>query len=144
METARLNDPYDLRRFVDAQDPVFDAVCEELAAGRKRSHWMWFVFPQIQGLSGSEMGRRYGISCLDEARAYIAHPVLGERLLHSCGLVLQARGQSAATIFGPTDAVKLRSSLTLFTWASPEHEVFRQCLDTFFDGQADPLTLSRL
>jgi uncharacterized protein (DUF1810 family) len=144
METTRLSDSYNLQRFVDAQDPVFEEVCRELAAGRKRSHWMWFVFPQIQGLSGSEMGRRYGISCLDEARAYIAHPILGERLQHSCGLVLQARGRSAAAIFGATDAVKLRSSLTLFTWAAPERVVFRQCLDTFFDGQADPLTLSRL
>ncbi|WP_232462393.1 DUF1810 domain-containing protein [Bordetella genomosp. 9] len=144
METGELNDPYGLQRFVQAQDPVFDAVCRELAEGRKRSHWMWFVFPQIQGLGRSEMARRYGISCLDEARAYLRHPVLGERLRHACSLVARAPAGTAADIFGPTDAVKFRSCLTLFTWAAPEETIFRECLDRFFQGQADPLTLSRL
>jgi uncharacterized protein (DUF1810 family) len=144
MGTTGLSDTFNLQRFVQAQDPVYETVCRELAAGRKKSHWMWFVFPQVQGLSGSEMGRRYAISCLDEARAYVAHEVLGERLVHCCDLVLQRRRQSAADILGATDAVKFRSSLTLFTWAAPERETFRICLDAFFAGQADPLTLSRL
>lgn len=144
METGELNDPYGLRRFVEAQDPVFDAVCEELAAGRKRSHWMWFIFPQIQGLGRSDMARRYAISGLDEARAYLRHPVLGPRLKQACELVSRAPAASAAEIFGPLDAVKFRSCLTLFTWAAPEETLFRACLDRFFDGQADPLTLSLL
>lgn len=144
MGKTDLSDSFDLQRFVLAQDPVYQTVCRELAAGRKQSHWMWFVFPQVQGLSSSEMGRRYAISCLGEARAYVAHDVLGERLLHCCGLVLQGRERSAADILGATDAVKFRSSLTLFTWAAPEREIFRVCLDAFFAGQADPLTLSRL
>ncbi|WP_232464751.1 DUF1810 domain-containing protein [Bordetella genomosp. 8] len=144
METRELNDAYGLDRFVLAQDPVFDTVCQELAQGRKRSHWIWFVFPQIRGLGRSEMAQRYGISCLDEARAYVRHPVLGQRLKHACELVARAPEGSAAEIFGPLDAVKFRSSLTLFTWAAPEEEIFRQCLDRFFGGQADPLTLSRL
>lgn len=144
METSELNDPYGLQRFVAAQDPVFDEVCRELEAGRKRSHWMWFVFPQIQGLGRSDMAQRYAISCLDEARAYVRHPVLGQRLKHACALVARAPAGSAAEIFGPVDALKLRSSLTLFTWAAPEDTIFRACLDRFFDGQADPLTLSRL
>ncbi|OZI24037.1 calpastatin [Bordetella genomosp. 9] len=139
-----MNDAYGLERFVLAQDPVFDTVCQELAQGRKRSHWIWFVFPQIRGLGRSEMAQRYGISCLDEARAYVRHPVLGQRLKHACELVARAPEGSAAEIFGPLDAVKFRSSLTLFTWAAPEEEIFRQCLDRFFRGQADPLTLSRL
>ncbi|ARP84443.1 calpastatin [Bordetella genomosp. 8] len=139
-----MNDAYGLDRFVLAQDPVFDTVCQELAQGRKRSHWIWFVFPQIRGLGRSEMAQRYGISCLDEARAYVRHPVLGQRLKHACELVARAPEGSAAEIFGPLDAVKFRSSLTLFTWAAPEEEIFRQCLDRFFGGQADPLTLSRL
>ncbi|CAM3744095.1 DUF1810 domain-containing protein [Bordetella bronchialis] len=143
METGGLNDPYDLQRFVQAQDPVYDAVCRELAEGRKRSHWMWFVFPQVRGLGRSDMARRYAISGLDEARAYLRHPVLGPRLRHACELVQRAPG-TAADIFGPLDAVKLRSSLTLFTWAAPGEPIFRACLDRFFDGQADPLTLSLL
>lgn len=144
METSELNDPYNLQRFVAAQDPVFEEVCRELEAGRKRSHWMWFVFPQVQGLGRSDMARRYAISGLEEARAYVKHPVLGERLKHACGLVARAPANSAAEIFGPLDAVKFRSSLTLFTWAAPEETLFRACLDRFFDGQADPLTLSLL
>jgi uncharacterized protein (DUF1810 family) len=146
METSELKDPYELQRFVDAQDPVFDAVCRELAAGRKRSHWMWFIFPQVQGLGRSEMARRYAVSGLDEARAYLRHPVLGARMRHACGLVLGVPDGTgtAVDIFGPLDAVKFRSSLTLFTWAAPDEPIFRACLDRFFDGQADPLTLSLL
>jgi uncharacterized protein (DUF1810 family) len=151
METSELivrvpyvDDPYGLQRFLDAQDPVFDDVCQELAAGRKRSHWMWFVFPQVQGLGRSEMAQRYAISSLDEARAYVRHPILGSRLRQSCTLVSLAQESSAAEVFGPIDAVKFRSSLTLFTWASPNETIFRACLDRFFGGQADPLTLSRL
>ncbi|AOB33533.1 calpastatin [Bordetella sp. H567] len=139
-----MNDPYDLRRFVAAQDPVFDAVCAELAAGRKRSHWMWFIFPQIQGLGRSDMAWRYAISGLDEARAYLHHPVLGPRLKRACELTARAPASSAEDIFGPVDAVKFRSCLTLFDRAAPQETLFRACLDRFFDGQADPLTLSRL
>jgi uncharacterized protein (DUF1810 family) len=130
-------DPFDLQRFVAAQDAVLDAVLAELRAGRKRSHWMWFVFPQLAALGFSPMAKRYGLRSLEEARAYLAHPVLGERLRRCCGLLLQLEGVSAADVFGHPDDLKLRSCLTLFQLAAPHEEVFRKCLERFYGGQAD-------
>src|SRR2546423_13352075 len=109
---SSMNGPFNLQRFVEAQEPVFERVRVELRRGRKTSHWMWFVFPQIAGLGRSETSRYYAISSLDEAKAYLAHPVLGPRLRECAGLVVQAQGQSAEQIFGGIDAQKLQSSMT--------------------------------
>src|SRR5215475_2754717 len=114
-----MNDPYDLSRFVAAQDPVFDQVLIELRRGRKTSHWMWFVFPQIAGLGISAMSQRYAISSLDEARAYLEHPVLGPRLIE-CAKIVAAQSTPAVGMFGQVDAQKLRSSMTLFQRAEPD------------------------
>ena len=137
-------DPFDLERFVVAQEGIYEAVVRELRAGRKTSHWMWFVFPQIAGLGTSSMSRRYALSGLDEARAYLAHPVLGPRLLDCAGLVLAASTRSADEMFGYVDAMKLRSSMTLFARADPDEPVFRDVLDRFFGGAADEATDFRL
>ena len=133
------SDPFDLDRFVNAQAPVWDEVCAELRAGRKASHWMWFVFPQLATLGRSTMARHYGLSGLDEARAYLAHPLLGERLRSCCAILLALPRHDAVQIFGSVDAMKLRSCLTLFAMASNE-QVFRDCLQAFFGGRGDPLT----
>jgi len=135
---------FDLERFVDAQDPVHDRVLAELAAGRKASHWMWFVFPQIAGLGTSAMSQLYAVASLDEARAYLAHPVLGPRLRQCTRLVLAAAPRTATAIFGSVDAAKLRSSMTLFDRAEPGSGLFDAVLAAFFDGEPDPLTLDRL
>jgi len=135
---------HDLERFVAAQQDVYPGVVAELRAGRKTGHWMWFVFPQVAGLGQSEMSRFYAIGSLDEAAAYLAHPVLGPRLLECAGLVLATRGRSAEDIFGGIDAVKLRSSMTLFHRAAPDQAVFGAVLDRFFGGVADPVTDDRL
>ena len=132
-------DPLALARFVAAQAPVWDDVVAELQAGRKTSHWMWFVFPQLASLGRSAMARRYGLSGLDEARAYLAHPVLGERLRSCCAILLGLRERDPQAIFGSIDAMKLRSCLTLFAAASQE-AVFQDCLDAFYGGEGDPLT----
>jgi uncharacterized protein (DUF1810 family) len=137
-----LSDPYDLQRFLDAQDTVYERALAELRAGRKTSHWMWFVFPQIAGLGRSPMAQRYAIGSLDEARAYLAHPVLGERLREASRALLDHGGTEA--IFGGIDALKLRSSMTLFDRAAGDDEVFRRVLDAFFGGEPDPATLGRL
>jgi uncharacterized protein (DUF1810 family) len=138
-----MEDPYELSRFVQAQDGVYDDAVAELRAGRKRSHWMWFVFPQIAGLGRSWAAQRFSIGSLDEARAYLQHPVLGPRLL-DCADVLLADGEHTATgIFGELDAMKLRSSMTLFARASGD-PLFQQVLDRYFDGEADSATLERL
>jgi uncharacterized protein (DUF1810 family) len=134
-------DPFDLRRFVTAQDAVLDDVLAELRAGRKRSHWMWFVFPQLAALGFSPMARHYGLRSLAEARAYLAHPVLGERLRRCCGLLLQLEGVSASEVFGHPDDLKLRSCLTLFQLAAPHEDVFRDCLARFYGGQPDASTV---
>lgn len=134
-------DPFDLQRFVTAQDAVLDDVLAELRAGRKRSHWMWFVFPQLATLGFSPMAKRYGLSSLAEARAYLAHPVLGERLRRCCGLLLQLEGVSASQVLGQPDDLKLRSCLTLFQLAAPDEDLFRQCLERFYDGQPDGSTV---
>jgi uncharacterized protein (DUF1810 family) len=137
-------DPFNLQRFVDAQAPVYDAVVRELIAGEKRSHGMWFVFPQIAGLGMSSTSVFYAISSLEEARAYLAHPTLGPRLLDCARLVLAAEGRTAAQIFGGIDAMKFRSSMTLFARADPGRSVFADCLDAFFAGEPDPATLAKL
>jgi uncharacterized protein (DUF1810 family) len=138
------HDPYDLQRFVDAQEPVMPRVEAELRAGRKSSHWMWFVFPQMRGLGRSAMAERYGITSLDEARAYLAHPVLGMRLRACCSLVLAVQGSSAHQIFGSPDDSKFRSSLTLFSRAAPQETVFADCLRKYCDDVEDPATLALL
>ena len=135
-------EPHHLDRFVTAQAPVIDEVLDELRAGHKRTHWMWFVFPQLQGLGTSAMAQRFAIGSPDEARAYLAHPVLGPRLVTCCGLMLQVQGRSAQAILGPTDDLKFRSCCTLFALAAPQEPVFRQCLDRFYGGQPDPRTIA--
>lgn len=135
---------FDLERFVTAQAPMWPAVRAELQAGRKQTHWMWFVFPQLAVLGRSGMARHYGLCGLDEAKAYLAHPVLGPRLRECCGILLQLRGRTSVEIFGSVDAMKLRSCLTLFMLASPEAVVFRECLLKFYDDKPDPLTLDEV
>ena len=135
---------FDLERFVRAQDPVYASALAELGAGRKTSHWMWFVFPQIAGLGYSAMSARYAIESLAEARAYLEHPVLGPRLRECASLVLAAPAASAEQIFGSIDAMKLRSSMTLFHRAAPQEPLFERVLDRYFGGQPDPATDQRL
>jgi uncharacterized protein (DUF1810 family) len=137
-------DPFNLQRFVDAQAPVYDQVLRELQAGRKRSHWSWFIFPQLQGLGSSPMATRYAIGSLAEARAYLAHPVLGPRLEACVALVNQVEGRSAEAILGPPDDLKFRSCVTLFAQAAPDRRVFQDALDKYFAGEPDPRTLERL
>lgn len=135
---------FDLGRFVEAQNPVIDRVREELRQGSKRSHWMWFVFPQLKGLGRSWTAAKYGIESRAEAEAYLAHPILGPRLAECTRLVTQVEGRSAEQIFGDVDAMKFRSSMTLFARVSGEPSVFADALQKYFGGQADPLTLERL
>lgn len=129
-----------LERFVAAQDRVWPSVQAELAAGAKRSHWMWFVFPQLAGLGQSAMAVRYALAGLDEARAYLADPLLGARLRQATGLVLLHAGKPADAILGGIDAMKFRSSMTLFRAAAPEEPLFAEALATFFGGVEDPRT----
>jgi uncharacterized protein (DUF1810 family) len=137
-----VSDPFALERFVAAQDQggTYDAAVAELRFGRKRSHWMWFVFPQIAGLGQSPISRRYAISSLDEAKAYLAHPVLGPRLIECAGILTGLETRSAEEVFGDIDAMKLRSSMTLFVRADPANPVFRQVIDAYFAGTPDPAT----
>jgi uncharacterized protein (DUF1810 family) len=137
-------DPYNLQRFVDAQAPVFEQVLAELRAGRKRSHWMWFVFPQIAGLGSSPMAERYAISGRAEAAAYLQHELLGPRLKQSTELVNQVSGRTVEEIFGYPDNLKFRSSVTLFSSVAPEETVFRAVLEKYFAGEPDPATLAML
>jgi uncharacterized protein (DUF1810 family) len=136
----------DLQRFVDAQDAggTYERALAELRAGRKSSHWMWFVFPQVAGLGQSEMSRTYAIASLEEARAYLAHPVLGPRLRECAAALLDHAGLTASEILGGIDAVKLRSSMTLFARADPGQPLFREVLDRFFAGRGDEATAQRL
>ena len=133
-----------LDRFIDAQDRVLDCVRAELKSGRKRTHWMWFMFPQIGGLGHSAMAQRYAISSLDEAKAYIAHPVLGARLRECTALVLAAEGRAIHDIFGAPDDLKFHSCTTLFARAAPDEPLFRRALDRFFAGKEDRSTVERL
>ena len=135
---------FDLERFVEAQEGVFEQACAELRRGRKTGHWMWFVFPQIAGLGFSEMSRRYAIRSLEEARAYVAHPVLGPRLREVCGIVNGIEGRSAYEVFGSPDDLKLRSSVTLFARAVEENGVFLEVLRRYFDGKLDERTVELL
>jgi uncharacterized protein (DUF1810 family) len=136
------DDPYDLSRFVTAQDEdgTYSRATAELRRGRKTSHWMWFVFPQIAGLGHSPTSRMFAISSLDEARAYLAHVVLGPRLIECATIVAQSQGRAAEQIFGSLDAQKLHSSVTLFWRADPGQAVFGQVLAEYFDGRTDPAT----
>ncbi len=136
----------DIARFVAAQDAngTYRRAVAELRAGRKVSHWMWFVFPQVRGLGHSPTAQRYGIASLEEARAYLRHPVLGPRLVECARLLLAIEGRTATQILGGVDALKLRSSMTLFRAADPAEPVFQQVLDRYYDGIPDPQTTSRL
>jgi uncharacterized protein (DUF1810 family) len=138
------SDPFDLRRFVDAQAGVYDSVLAELRAGRKRSHWMWFVFPQLRGLGSSPTAVRFSISSIDEARAYLAHDVLGLRLRECARLVAAIDGRTADEIFGWPDDMKLRSSMTLFARAADDDREFVAVLEKFYGGEGDPATLRLL
>lgn len=139
-----MDNEFDLERFVQAQEPVYATVLAELRTGRKHSHWMWFIFPQIAGLGRSEMARRYAIASGDEAAAYLAHPLLGARLRECAGIVARHEGLSAEEIFGHPDDLKFRSSMTLFADVAPDEAVFQACIDKYFDGQPDEATLARL
>jgi uncharacterized protein (DUF1810 family) len=136
------DDPYDLERFVSAQEAggTYASAVTELRAGRKLGHWMWFVFPQVAGLGLSELSRRYAISSLEEARAYLAHPILGQRIEECARTLADVSGKSARDIFGQVDATKLRSSMTLFARAAPDNPFFRDVLGRYFDGLADDAT----
>jgi len=135
---------YDLERFARAQEPIFEAVRSELGEGAKAGHWMWFIFPQIRGLGRSQMSVEFGISSLEEARAYLAHPILGPRLRECTRLVLSVKGSSITEIFGYPDEMKFRSSMTLFARATSEDEVFAEALQKYFSGIPDKLTLELL
>jgi uncharacterized protein (DUF1810 family) len=142
---ASVSDPYNLQRFVDAQDDgTYLIATSELRAGRKRSHWMWFVFPQVAGLGRSATAQQYAISGLDEARAYLAHPVLGPRLIESASILAELPATDPVAVLGDIDAVKLRSSMTLFGRADADQPVFRRVLDRYFVGAEDPATIARL
>jgi len=135
---------FNLDRFVAAQDPVYSDVLAELRTGHKHTHWMWFIFPQIEGLGSSEMARRFAIGSEDEAAAYLAHPVLGPRLRECARLVATHAGRDIGDIFGSPDDRKFQSSMTLFADVAPDEAVFQSCLDIFFDGEADPATMARV
>jgi uncharacterized protein (DUF1810 family) len=137
-------DPYDLQRFVDAQDPVIEQVKRELRSGRKRGHWMWFVFPQVAGLGSSRMARRYAIGSREEAAAYLEHPVLGPRLRECTALVTGIEGRSATEVFGSPDDLKFRSSMTLFEAVAGDPTPFETALDRYYDGERDGKTLEFL
>ncbi len=137
-----VDDPHDLARFVAAQEGVYEQALAEVRAGRKRSHWMWFIFPQYDGLGFSPTSKHFAVKSLDEARAYLAHPVLGPRLVRCAEAALAVEGRSALEIFGPPDDQKLRSCATLFAAVSPEGSVFHRLLDRFFGGQPDARTLA--
>lgn len=135
---------FDLKRFLDAQAPVYEVVRAELRAGRKRTHWMWFIFPQIAGLGQSDMARRFAISDLEEARAYLAHPLLGDRLDECCRLVAALERSSASDVFDAPNDLKFHSCLTLFAVAAPDPGIFDACLKQYFGGQRDAATLALL
>ena len=139
-----MNDPYDLRRFVIAQDPVYEQVRAELKQGRKQGHWMWFVFPQIRGLGHSTLAKTFEISSLEEAESYLKDPILGPRLRECTELVVLVEGRSIHQILGSPDDMKFRSSMTLFAHATPDNEIFRAALRKYYGGRFDRLTVDRL
>jgi uncharacterized protein (DUF1810 family) len=145
MTGSRDHDPFDLERFLDAQaNGVYDRAVEELRNGRKRSHWMWFVFPQVAGLGRSSTAQHFAVSDLEEARAYLQQPVLGARLRQSATALLELPDTDPVAVLGPVDAVKLRSSMTLFARAAPEEEIFQRVLDRYFGGSPDEATIRLL
>ena len=139
-----MKDVYNLQRFVDAQAGVYEGACAELRRGRKTGHWMWFIFPQLKGLGASSMAEYYGIPLLAEARAYLDHPLLGERLIECSRIVTLIEGQSLREIFGSPDDMKFKSSMTLFAHAALENSIFIEALNKYCEGKFDPLTLARL
>jgi uncharacterized protein (DUF1810 family) len=141
MPSVSDSDPFDLQRFVRAQEPVYPHVLAELHSGRKRTHWMWFIFPQIEGLGFSATSKRYAIKGREEARQYLAHPVLGARLIECAKAVLAISGRSVSDIFGSPDDMKLRSSMTLFAAVAEPGSVYTQVLERYFQGQPDSKTL---
>jgi len=142
--SGNTDDHYDLYRFVVAQHPVYDQVCSELRQGFKMTHWMWFIFPQLEGLSSSATSRKFAISSLEEAVAYLEHPILGPRLRQCTELVNATSGRTIKRILGVTDSLKFQSSMTLFAQATNESRVFEDSLQKFYDGQRDKLTLENL
>jgi uncharacterized protein (DUF1810 family) len=139
-----VNDPYDLQRFVDAQERLYEQVCGELRNGQKKGHWIWFIFPQLRGLGHSQMATTFGISSRQEAEAYLRHPVLGQRLRECTRLVNLVEGRSINQIFGYPDDLKFRSSMSLFASVTPDNQVFKDALQKYFGGELDRLTLERL
>lgn len=139
-----MDDSYNLRRFIEAQDPIYAQVCSELRRGQKTSHWMWFIFPQIRGLGFSETAQYFAIANGQEAAAYAAHPVLGVRLRECTGLVFQVENKSVEQIFGYPDNLKFHSSMTLFARTAEDNQVFLEALKKYFSGALDPQTLARL
>ena len=139
-----MSDPYNLQRFVNAQNPVCVQVCSELRQGQKVTHWMWFIFPQIKGLGSSPTAIEFAISSLQEAEAYVRHPILGPRLRECCRLVILVEGRSIHQIFGYPDDLKFRSSMTLFARTTHENQIFKDALQKYFAGEPDRLTLERL
>jgi uncharacterized protein (DUF1810 family) len=141
---AVVNDPFNLQRFVDAQDPVYSQVCRELSAGQKDSHWIWFIFPQLRGLGQSAMANAFGIGSRLEAEAYLAHPILGPRLRECTEMVNLVKGRSIQQIFGYPDDLKFGSSMTLFASVAPDNQIFVDALQKYCGGKPDPLTLRSL
>jgi uncharacterized protein (DUF1810 family) len=139
-----MSDPYNLERFVYAQRPVFDQVCSELKQGRKRTHWMWYIFPQIKGLGHSDIAKEFAISSREEAEAYLEHRILGPRLLECTRLVTEVEGRSIGQIFGYPDDLKFRSSVTLFALVTTDNQVFRDALQKYFAGEHDSSTVELL
>jgi uncharacterized protein (DUF1810 family) len=138
-----MNDPFNLQRFVAAQNLIFDQVCSELRGGAKRSHWMWFIFPQIIGLGNSQLARKFAISAREEAKAYLEHPILGPRLIECTRLVNLIEGRAINQIFGSPDDLKFRSCMTLFA-NTADNQIFAEALRKYFKGKSDPGTLERL
>jgi uncharacterized protein (DUF1810 family) len=139
-----MTDPYNLQRFADAQQLIYERVCTELRNGQKQGHWMWFIFPQLRGLGYSTMAEAFGISSREEAEAYLSHPILGPRLAECTQLVNLVEGRSISQIFGYPDDLKFRSSMSLFALATAENRVFKDALEKYFGGELDPLTVQRL
>ena len=135
------SDPYNLARFVEAQEPAYDRALSEIRDGRKQSHWMWYMFPQFDGLGVSSTSKRYSLKSVGEAEAYLAHPVLGRRLVECAEAAFQVDGRSALEIFGSPDDMKLKSCTTLFAYVSPEGSIFHKIVDKYFRGNADEMTL---
>jgi len=141
---AAVSDPYDLQRFVDAQNPVYEQVCAELRNGQKEGHWMWFIFPQLRGLGHSQMATKFAISSRQEAQAYLKHPILGPRLAECTRLVNLVEGRAISQIFGYPDDLKFRSSMSLFATVASKDKIFKDALQKYCGGKPDRLTIERL